>query len=291
MKYRIRHVTHYHYPGPVSLCHNELHLAPRDTAVQSLQSLEIQVSPLPGYQAERLDFFGNRVHCFSIRQSHRELEITAGSQVILQPSGAEPRGLQAWETVCDRLLQENTSETLDARQYVLPSPQVPLLSELHDYAARSLLPGRPLREAVEELMGRIFQDFEYRPGFTSVSTELSMVMRHRCGVCQDFAHLALGCLRSHGLAARYVSGYLETLPPPGQKKLEGADASHAWFSVYIPGEGWLDLDPTNNLIPMDRHITLAWGRDYTDVTPVKGVLFGGGDSHALEVRVDVVREG
>ncbi|WP_412851675.1 transglutaminase family protein [Ectothiorhodospira shaposhnikovii] len=291
MNYRIRHVTRYRYPSPVGLCHNELHLAPRDTATQSLQSLALQVSPLPGYQGERVDFFGNRVHHFSIQQSHLELEITACSQVTLQPSGVEPLGLQSWETVRDRLEREVTPEILDARQYVLPSPQVPLLPELRDYGAASLLPGRPLGEAVADLMGRIFQEFEYRPGFTSVSTELPVVMRHRCGVCQDFAHLALGCLRSHGLAARYVSGYLETLPPPGQEKLEGADASHAWFSVYIPGEGWLDLDPTNNLIPMDRHITLAWGRDYTDVTPVKGVLFGGGDSHDLEVQVDVVREG
>ncbi|HQT25374.1 MAG TPA: transglutaminase family protein, partial [Burkholderiales bacterium] len=186
-----------------------------------------------------------------------------------------------WESV--RLSQLDVP---DALQYALDSPFVMTSSELMAYAGPSFTPGRPLLEAVQDLMQRIHADFTYDPGFTTLATPLSEVLAHRRGVCQDFAHLAIGCLRSRGLAARYVSGYIETLPFPGKEKLVGADASHAWFSVYMPELGWMDFDPTNNQIPADRHIVVAWGRDYGDVTPLKGVIFGGGD-HELAVSVEV----
>jgi len=177
---------------------------------------------------------------------------------------------------------------LDAKQYVLDSPMVTTTQELADYARASFLPGRPLVDVVSDLMQRIYTDFTYDPAFTTIATPLSTVLAHRRGVCQDFAHLAIGCLRSFGLSARYISGYVETLPEPGKPRLIGADASHAWFAVYLPGVGWLDFDPTNNKLPYDQHITLAWGRDYADVTPLKGIAFGGGQ-HTLSVSVDVLR--
>ena len=166
---------------------------------------------------------------------------------------------------------------------------VPMIPELHDYAEKSFAKGRPLLEAVEDLTTRLYTDFTYDPGFTTIATPLADVVKHRRGVCQDFAHLGIACLRALGLAARYVSGYIETDPPPDQEPLEGADASHAWFSVYLPQFGWIDFDPTNNQIPADRHITVAWGRDYADVTPLKGVVFGSG-THELSVSVDCKRE-
>ena len=184
--------------------------------------------------------------------------------------------------------QDQIPEILDARQYVLDSSMVTVTPELTDYAQYSFLPDRPLVDVVRDLMQRIYKDFTYDPTFTTIATPLSEVLGFRRGVCQDFAHLAIGCLRAYGMASRYVSGYIETLPEPGKQRLVGADASHAWFSVYVPGTGWMDFDPTNNTVPLDQHITLAWGRDYADVTPLKGIAFGGGQ-HSLSVSVDVLR--
>ena len=195
-----------------------------------------------------------------------------------------------WEQARDYL--QNTAgdeQVIEARQFVAESPFVEFSPEVVEYGAASLAPDRPLLDAVEDLMGRIHNDFTYDPQFSDIATPLSDVLEHRKGVCQDFAHLAIACLRSQGLAARYVSGYLETLPPAGQKRLVGADESHAWFSVFVPYRGWVDFDPTNDQIPSDQHIIAAWGRDYADVAPLKGVLFGGGEEHALEVSVDVER--
>ena len=179
-------------------------------------------------------------------------------------------------------------EILDAKQYVLDSPMITVMPELADYAEPSFQVNRSLVDVVHDLMQRIYLDFTYDPSFTTIATPLSDVLRHRRGVCQDFAHLAIGCLRAYNIAARYISGYVETVPEAGQPRLVGADASHAWFSVYIPNTGWLDFDPTNNTVPLDQHITLAWGRDYADVTPLKGIAFGGGQ-HTLSVSVDVLR--
>jgi transglutaminase-like putative cysteine protease len=182
--------------------------------------------------------------------------------------------------------QNQGLELLEARYYLLDSPMVPAVNELAGYAQPSFLPNRPLVDVVRDLMQRIHSDFIYDPSFTTIATPLSDVLNHRRGVCQDFAHLAIACLRAYGIAARYVSGYVETRPEPGKSRIVGADASHAWFAVFIPGIGWLEFDPTNNTVPLDRHITLAWGRDYADVTPLKGIAYGGGQ-HTLSVSVSV----
>lgn len=188
-----------------------------------------------------------------------------------------------------QLIEQGVDEmALMAQEFLLPSPYIYTAEPFEKYARKSLRNDASLAEAVNDLMHRIFTEFEYDPHFTDTATPLSTVLQHKRGVCQDFAHLAIACLRSHGIAARYVSGYLETLPPPGEQKLEGSDASHAWFAVYLPHHGWIDYDSTNNLIPGDKHITLAWGRDYSDVSPLKGIIYGGGN-HTLKVSVTVKR--
>lgn len=259
------------------------------------------VEPVWGDHRERTDFFGNRVLFYAIRQPHEAMTILVNSQVRIEPQ-AGTRGQpireellaqatqSTWEEVRQRVRSELDPATLDARQYLMPSPLVPLLPELAAYANLSFSPKRSVIEAVYDLMVRIYREFTFMPGVTSIATPISTVLTERRGVCQDFAHLMIGCLRAIGLAARYISGYIETLPPPGQEKLQGSDASHAWCSVYIPDFGWLDFDPTNHLIPVDQHITVGWGRDFADVTPLKGVFFGDG-RHELKVSVDVERVG
>ena len=194
-----------------------------------------------------------------------------------------------WEQAVEHLKTSTQDESIDARLFVLESDFIEFSDEIKNYSTQSFSSGRGLLEAVEDLMHRIYKEFDYDPGFSSIATPLSEVLKHRKGVCQDFAHLAIACLRMQGLAARYVSGYLETIPPEGKQRLVGADASHAWFSVYVPHQGWVDFDPTNAKIPDEQHITAAWGRDYADVAPLKGVIFGGGDKNKLEVSVDVER--
>lgn len=296
MKYRITHTTVYNYSQAVGLCQNEARLQPRDFWRQRCESSRFEITPSPTDYRELVDFFGNRTAYFAIQQAHKQLVVTAISEVTILPGERIGDGVKqmAWEQVRE-LLQENASQNqqqlldvLDAKQYVLDSPMVTTTEELVDYARASFLPGRPLVDVVSDLMQRIYTDFTYDPAFTTIATPLSTVLAHRRGVCQDFAHLAIGCLRSFGLSARYISGYIETLPEPGKPRLIGADASHAWFAVYLPGTGWLDFDPTNNKLPYDQHITLAWGRDYADVTPLKGIAFGGGQ-HTLSVSVDVLR--
>ncbi|MFZ2404749.1 MAG: transglutaminase family protein [Methylobacter sp.] len=298
MKYRITHSTLYQYSQLVGLCQNEARLQPRDFWRQQCQSSRFDISPEPGDFHERRDFFGNRVAYFAIQQAHQRLMVTAVSEVTVFPrqSCDDLANLTAWEQVRDQLQgspgqtqqQDGYDELLDAKLYVLDSPMVTAGAELADYARSSFLPNRPLVQVVADLMQRIHADFTYAPSSTTIATPLSDVLHFRRGVCQDFAHLAIGCLRSFGIAARYVSGYVETQPEPGKQRLVGADASHAWFAVYVPGAGWLEFDPTNNKLPFDQHITLAWGRDYTDVTPLKGIAFGGGQ-HTLSVSVDVLR--
>lgn len=296
MKYRITHTTIYNYSQAVGLCQNEARLQPRDFWRQRCESSRFEITPSPTDYRELVDFFGNRTAYFAIQQAHKQLVVTAISEVTILPGERIGDGVKqmAWEQVRE-LLQENASQNqqqlldvLDAKQYVLDSPMVTTTQELADYARASFVPGRPLVDVVNDLMQRIYTDFTYDPAFTTIATPLSTVLAHRRGVCQDFAHLAIACLRSFGLSARYISGYMETLPEPGKPRLIGADASHAWFAVYLPGAGWLDFDPTNNKLPYDQHITLAWGRDYADVTPLKGIAFGGGQ-HTLSVSVDVLR--
>ena len=288
MIYRVVHQTEYLYSEPAALCYNEARLQPRESPRQRCLQSRIEVDPPAVDYRERTDFFGNRVAYFAIQHPHQRLLVTAVSEVALSEEQETFvfGGDTSWETVRDQLRQERSPEILDALPYLHDSPIIVADGEMTDYGGDSFTPGRPLVEAVQELMGRIHRDFKYAPGVTTVATPLSEVIAHRRGVCQDFAHFAIGCLRAQGLAARYVSGYLETLPPPGETKLVGADASHAWFAVYLPGSGWLDFDPTNNLRPAERHITIGWGRDFSDVTPLKGVALGGG-KQKLKVAVDV----
>ncbi len=289
MKFRVRHLTRYVYEEPVSLCHSIAHLKLRTRPGQAVASSQVRVDPLPAVSREHTDFFGNRVSYFSIQQSHTSLEVAALSEVEVTPTA--PPDLSAappWEQIIEHLHQGRSHATLDARIFTLASPYVPFLAESVAFARVSFAPGRPVLEAVADLMGRIFREFEYDPQFSTVATPLTEVLKHRKGVCQDFAHLAIACLRGLGLPARYVSGYLETLPPPGQPKLQGSDASHAWFSLFVPGSGWVDFDPTNDQVPREQHITAAVGKDFQDVTPLRGVFYGGGE-HELEVAVDVDR--
>lgn len=290
MRYRIIHTTSYEYSGLVGHSYNEARLLPRECRHQNLISARLEITPKESDFRVREDFFGNTIAYFAITEPHNIFTITAISkvEVLGNVRQLDLSRSTSWEDVKEILQQDKHTEVLDARQYTLDSPYIITSPDLAAYAQPSFTQGRPLFEAVYDLMQRIHRDFTFDPEFTTLSTPVQTVLEHRRGVCQDFAHLAIGCIRSYGLAARYVSGYIETLPPPGQEKLVGSDASHAWISVYLPDAGWMDFDPTNNQIPGDQHITVAWGRGYGDVTPLKGVVFGG-QNHELKVSVDVAR--
>jgi transglutaminase-like putative cysteine protease len=288
MIYRVRHTTTYAYAGAVSVSHNEVHLKPRDCAHQTCSYHELLVFPEPAVLSYGLDFFGNPVTFFALQEPHTALTMTANSTVeVRHVDMPHPAATMAWENVRDSLRHDRSATGLEAYQYVFDSPYVPTSPPLLAYAAASFPRGRPLLDAVGDLTRRIYTDFTYDSKATSVSTPLSEVLQERHGVCQDFAHLHIGCLRALGLAARYVSGYLVTQPLPDHAPLVGAQASHAWVAVYDPNYGWIDADPTNNMLPSDSHITVAVGRDYGDVSPIKGVFLGGGE-HTMEVTVDVV---
>ena len=288
-RYRVTHTTEYRYAAAVSQCQNEAHLLPRSTPCQQCEADDLQVQPRPARRHDRQDFFGNRVTYFAVHEPHDTLSVTAESHVRID--AAPPPDMQAspsWEAVAHALDGDTSPAGLEARQFRLESPLVTDTPDLAAYAAVSFPAGRPILAAVADLIGRIHAEFAYDPGVTNVSTPVRVVMQHRRGVCQDFAHLAIGCLRSRGLAARYVSGYVETAPAGDQPQLTGAAASHAWLSVYCPGLGWTDFDPTNDCLPTDQHVIVAWGRDYGDVAPLKGVVTGGRD-HTLAVTVAVER--
>ncbi|MBI5551337.1 MAG: transglutaminase family protein [Desulfobacterales bacterium] len=289
MRYRIAHTTAYRYSEPASLSQNELFLSPRITATQEVLQSRLAITPEPQYLHRRTDYFGNLAHVFMVQQPHHELTMTATSLVQTTPPDPPPGITPPWETVAQRLARREHPPELEACQFVFASPLVTVSAGARAYAQPSFPPGTPVLAGAVALMGRIFREFKYDKTATTVDTCVDQLLADRKGVCQDFAHLAISCMRSLGLAARYVSGYLETQPPPGKAKLIGADASHAWIALYVPDFGWVDLDPTNNLPAGERHITLAWGRDYGDVTPVKGVVMGGG-VHTLTVRVDVTAE-
>ena len=287
MRLRVRHRTHYAYGEAVTTSHHEARLSPRESEHQRTISQDIQINPPPATRKRRFDYFGNRTVHFSLSAPHRELEVVATSVVDtiappIPPLDATP----PWEQVRERLRTDRRRDVLDAFGMTLESPYVPLLDELREYAEPSFGQGVPLLVAVRDLVARIHEDFIYDPAATDLLTPLDQAFAQRRGVCQDFAHLAIGCIRNYGLAARYVSGYLLTRPPPGKVKLVGADASHAWISVWVAEQGWVDFDPTNDVIPADEHITTAFGRDFSDVTPLRGVLLGAG-SHTLTVNVDV----
>jgi len=293
MKYRIRHITEYEYGFPVTLGYNRAHLLPRDTAKQKCLSTQVRISPLPGTANQREDYFGNNTYHFNLEDAHKSLTIDVVSEIeMVDAHSASAMNLDLGITCAEarQLVMNGTSdEIISAREFLLNSPMIHEGEFLAEYARELFTDERPLLSAVRELTTKIFDEFTYDPEFTTVATPLADVMEHKRGVCQDFAHLAIGCLRSLGYPARYVSGYLETLPPPGQEKLVGSDASHAWFAVYSPTEGWFEFDPTNDNMPADQHIVTAYGRDYSDVTPLRGVVFGGGGSQTLSVSVDVAR--
>ena len=287
MIYKIIHTTVYTYHEPVSLCQNIARLVPRSSDKQVCKKSVVTIQPQPDVSDEYEDFFGNKLLYFAIQQVHKQLTVTAVSEIekIANPVSIYT-GDASWEDVKQSFALE--TQELGIRQYIPETTMTASSPEISAYALQSYITGRTVYEATLDLMQRIYKDFEFKPGFTTVATPLSVVMKERKGVCQDFAHLAIACVRAMGLPARYVSGYLETLPPPGKEKLTGVDASHAWFSVYIPGMGWIDFDPTNNQIPDGQHITVGWGRDYADIAPLKGIIINSGP-HKLTVSVDVRR--
>jgi transglutaminase-like putative cysteine protease len=257
---------------------------------QNSKRSTVLITPEPEVLYEYKDYFGNEVLYFAIQKEHKELTVTIQSNVEKSLQQTPIFNFYKdilWEDA-KLLLCEHSEENFEARQFIYETPYTKITDDIREYAQQSFTPKRSLFEAANNIMERIYTDFEYDPGFTMVATPLSKVMSERKGVCQDFAHLAIACLRAMGLPAKYVSGYLETLPPPGKEKLVGVDASHAWFSVYIPNAGWFDFDPTNNISPSMQHITIGWGRDYNDITPLKGVIQSSG-THELSVFVDVRR--
>ena len=282
--YQVAHTTRYEYSEDVSVSHHVARVSPRAFPGQECVQHDLNIEPAPAVVRQHRDYFGNAVTFFIIERAHKELAVRATSTVTvhgrtLPPAAATP----PWEEArdFDRL-------PLDAIECVFDSASIAVSDAIVDYAHPSFTPGRPILDAVADLTRRIHSDFTFDPQATTVATPLRDVLSLRRGVCQDFARLGIACLRSHGLAARYVSGYLETIPAPGMPHLAGVDASHAWLAVYCPGLGWVDVDPTNNLFPSTTHVTLAWGRDYVDVSPVRGVILGGGQ-HTLHVSVDVLR--
>ena len=291
MIYEVSHRTVYDYNVPVSISHHLLHLTPRNAAFQTCRDSAVEISPAPTVRAPGVDYFGNPTTFVTIQQSHVELVLHALSIIeVTEREIPEAAATPTWEAVRDGVLDARTAGGLQALEFTFASPYVPLPSQIRDYARRSFPTGRPILAGARELTHRIFTDFKYDPKATTVGTSVAESFAKRRGVCQDFAHIQLACLRALGLPARYVSGYLLTHPPEGKERLVGADASHAWLSVWIPGHDWVDLDPTNDVIPGREHITVGWGRDYGDVSPVSGVMFGGGD-HDVSVSVDVVAAG
>jgi len=290
------HETRYAYTSPVSLAHHLAHLQPLADAHQRLEAFVLTVEPAPAEQHLGRDHLGNPQHHFSLRQPHEALRVRAASTVRVQArfDALRPAASPAWESVAAMLRYVAGGAYHPEVEFALPSPYVPRLAELKDWAAPSFTPGRPLAEAALELMHRLHADFRYESASTAVDTPLAQAFAMRRGVCQDFAHLLIGALRSHGLPARYVSGYLLTRAPEDGHAMLGADASHAWVQLWCPGtagvpaDGWLSLDPTNDMVPGAGHVRLAVGRDYGDVTPLRGVIRGGG-RHSLSVAVHTRR--
>ena len=286
--YRVVHATTYAYPKDVTGSYGRTWMRPRELPHQHVRDHRIEVTPEPEDFREWQDSFGNGTAYFHVTRPHTRLEVVATSLVeISERPAAGPALHQSWERVRGWVGGVSGEEAVTVGTYALSSPRVPVLRQVQEYAAESFGADRAVGEAVLELVGRIHADFRYKSGATTVSTAVSEVLSRREGVCQDFAHVLVSGLRSLGLAARYVSGYLETRPVPGRLKLVGADASHAWVEVWVPGHGWWGVDPTNNTAADRRYVTVAWGRDYGDVPPLKGVIFTEGKRQSMDVRVDV----
>jgi transglutaminase-like putative cysteine protease len=272
---------------PVLHAHHLGRLKPRNLIHQRVTQAEVRSEPPAHGIFDYNDYFGTPTQAIEVIERHESFEVVATSLVDVLPrelSTQAPLNVRSWDSVATWLTSREAS--LDAQEGVCDSPLVRAHATFRRYAEDCFVAGRSLVDAVMHLNQKIFEEFDYEPLATTVSTPLAQVMRERRGVCQDFAHVALGCLRTYGLSARYVSGYLETVPPAGVEKLVGVDASHAWVAVFVPDHGWLELDPTNGVLPGQRHLTLAWGRDFSDVSPLKGVVLGGG-RHSVRVGVDV----
>ncbi len=281
MRYQVTHTTRYTYEAPVTQCLSEVRLTPRALPYQKVHESDLRVDPQPASFDHRKDYFGNEVTTFAVFEKHDRLVATATSVVEVRNHPAETVPAIAWDQARDLLAEPNDGPLLEALEFIFDSPFVSTGRDLAEFARPSFPPGRPLAESLEEFSNRIHTEFRYQPKSTSIEMPLMEVLRTGQGVCQDFAHVMIGGLRSLGLAARYVSGYIRS-----GSGIQGAQASHAWVAAFVPGSGWLSFDPTNGLIPSDGHITLGWGRDYGDVTPVKGITLGVG-GQVVEVEVFV----
>jgi transglutaminase-like putative cysteine protease len=287
MKYRIVHSTTYQYADSVPVCLNQLRLSPRDTPWTHCSSHRMTISPTPVNVSKRRDWFGNNVQSFSLNENHRRLSVVAKSRVSVSPQTVpEAVNTPAWEDIATGVRDASLNGWFEVCEFTFESPSISRQDEFSEFAADCFTAGRPILAAAIDLTTKIFRDFKYDPRATTVTTRPEEVLKVKHGVCQDFAHVAIATLRALGLPARYVSGYLRTIPPAGQPRMVGADASHAWFSVWCGDAGWIDLDPTNDCVCSTDHIPIAWGRDYSDVAPIRGVFMGGGD-HTLAVSVDV----
>ena len=289
VRYRVEHQTRYVYSTRVSTSQHVACLRPRELPTQRVHAFAISYGPEPSQISERIDYFGNWAEHFTILTPHAEMCVTSRSEVEVEPRSVDIDSERSvpWEAVRDSLVYRKGTGAGEAAQFAYASPYTMIAPELAAFARDAFAPGRPVAAAAVALMHRIFSEFTFDPSSTTITTPVTRVLADRHGVCQDFAHLQISCMRSLGLPARYVSGYLLTTPPPGKPRLVGADASHAWLSVHCPVLGWIDIDPTNDVICDLRHITVAWGRDYGDVSPLRGVILGGAH-HTLEVGVSVL---
>lgn len=285
MRYRVQHTTRYAYGTPVELAAHMVHLRPRPQHWQTVISERIFTDPTPARRRDGLDHFGNHVTWLFMDRPHADFEVTSESIVEVDrgPPPA-PSTTPAWETVVH---DANTSEGWQAVEFRFPTPMAPLDPAAKAFVSRSFTEGRPVLEALLDLNDRFYEEFRFRSGVTTISTPVSQVMARKEGVCQDFSHAMIAGLRAIGIPARYTSGYIRTKPPPGQVKRQGADQSHAWVGAWLgPEHGWIDVDPTNGILITDEHVLLGWGRDFSDVSPVRGVILGGGD-HIVSVGVDL----
>lgn len=290
MIYRLRHSSTFEYSQPVTFVYNLLHLKPRILPWQTGRASTLTVLPEPVVLTEYYDYFGNIVNYCGVQQKHAGMRILIESKVEVTARPPLPAtGGAPWEKSMELLRQLPGPQASEAMQFCFDSPLLSCLPEARDYAMESCAPGRSVHQVAIDLMQRIYKEFKFDPTATTVSTPVAEIIRNRHGVCQDFAHLMICCLRSIGIPARYNSGYIQTTPPPGKPRLQGADASHAWVGAFCPQHGWLDLDPTNNKLANEEFITIGWGRDYSDISPVKGILIGGG-AHQVTAEVDMIPE-
>jgi transglutaminase-like putative cysteine protease len=290
--YHVRHETSYEYSGDVVHGHQLLHLTPRELDYQTCTSHEIHIDPVPTLRADDVDSFGNPVTRLEFDRPHRRLDVVAQMRLHSRERATPVACDESWERARSRLFyaaRPPGTALLEASRFRFESPYVRIKQRFNDYAEECFEPGRPLLDCAEALTQKLFTEMTYAPGATTINTPLLDVLSDMRGVCQDYAHIMIACLRARGFAARYVSGYLRTTPAPGAPVLMGADASHAWVAVFCPSAGWVEFDPTNGVRANTNHITLAWGRDFGDVSPLRGVIVGGGQ-HTLSVRVTVTSQ-